>query len=227
MKNLIVRIAPVSNVPVIFYADSKANGQIKGFLEGQERTLGLDFYQMSSPMDEDQARKVAMEFAKQQNIDPHDISVRQRLPKAPALRRKLDDANLVLVPTSAPERIVGTVQASSAHSNLTELAQAIQNEHNKREGKGQAAEQKATPQQPEGAVVQRAKRKYTRKTKEQSAKSKAAYDRYLKEIEQNASQSPTLMEPAQHNATPAQYDQAVLDLAAALAKILKGNPGVL
>lgn len=233
MKNLIVRIAPVSNVPVIFYADSKKDGQILGVVEGKERLLGLDFYQMSEPMDAEQAQKVAMDFAKQNNIDPLEVSVRQRLPKSVAKRRKLDDANLVLVPSAVkPTASQQAVQAVTdrivepAPSNLAEFAQALQDEHNKQRGNKQE-EQKATPENPEGATVQRTKRKYNRKTKEQSAKSKAAYERYLKEIGQAASQSPTLFEAVQHTATPAQYDQAVLDLAQALARILKGSPGAI
>lgn len=219
---LIVRLNPITNTPVIFDALSARDGQIDAIISGQKKRVGIsDYYSKAQPIDRESARTVAKLYAQQANIPEDELQVRDRLPKTITKRPVLNDANLVLV---KPEQ---SQAPAAAPSNLAEFAQALQEEHNRQRGNKQE-EQKASPENPEGAVVQQGKqkRRYTKKTEEQSKRSKAAMKRYLEELSQQASQSPTLFEPVKTDAPQPVIDAAILELATALARILK-TPGAL
>lgn len=225
LKQVIVRLAPITNSPVIFYADSRSEGQVTGVMEGQERRLGIDYYAATEPVDVTTAHKIVQAYAKQANIPETDIIVRSRLPKTNTKprQRRLDDANLVLVKSESK------AEQPKQEDNMTSIAQAMQDAHDK-EKKGAKFEQKASANNPQGATVKRTedekktRRSYVKKDKERSAKSKAAYERYVKEIQATAAQSPTFMEPAVAGpgVTKEEIDDATMQFALKLAKLLKG-----
>jgi hypothetical protein len=216
MTAVIPRFAPISNKAVIFLPETKENGRIDMITEGQRITVGIDYYMATEPLSAEDAKKVALAFAQHEHINPDMLVIRQRLPKTMNKRpSRLNDANLVLVQQEQPKQ-------EAAPSSLAEFAQALQDEHNRRQGDKQEG-QKATAHQPEGAVVQtKTKRKYNKKTaEERSRRSAAAMKRYQEELARVSSQSPTLMEPVATDAPKPVVDQAILDLAQALARILK------
>jgi hypothetical protein len=136
---------------------------------------------------------------------------------------------------------------------LAVAAQAMQDSHDKQERKKatddavkplealakeykQAPAKEASVANPEGATVkrtdgekQRAKRPYNKTSeKERSAKSRAAYERYVKELEKTAAKSPTIMEPVKPGPGVSQetVDAETMKLAMALARILKATGAV-
>jgi hypothetical protein len=214
MKQVIARITPNNDKAVLFFPETKKDGQITCFLEGTERRVGVDFYQATHALSKEDAFKIAQSYAQHANIPPEEILVRQRLPKSFSSKaRKTNDveaANLTLV------------KSEEKGETLQQMAQELHDSETK--GKTNT-EQKASAANPEGAVVNpRQKRKYERKDNKRSA---AALRRYQEELAKTAAQSPTVMQPVAHNATPQEYDAAVMELATAIAKILKSNTGVL
>lgn len=210
MKSVIVRIAPVSNVPVVFYPESRAGGQIKGVLNGVEQTFGIDYYQATSSIEKSQAKQIALAFAKKHNIPEEELAVRHRLPKSAPAARRLDDANLIVAPKADKGK------------TLQQAAQELQEQHDKKQ-----QEKKASPANPEGAVVKASDGKKRSYVKRNNKKSEAAMKRYLTELGQVSAQSPTLMEAAKTDAPQEVVDKATMDLALALARILKAHPGVI
>lgn len=214
MKAVIARITPNNDKAVLFFPETKKDGQITCFLEGAERRVGVDFYQATHALSKEDAFKIAQSYAQHANIPPEEIIVRQRLPKSFTSKpqRKTNDVaanNLTLV------------KSEEKGETLQQMAQELHDSATKKDDK------KASAANPEGAVVHpRQKRKYERKENKRSA---AALRRYQEELAKTAAQSPSIMEPAKPgpDVTPAQYDSAVMELAMALAKILKANPGVL
>jgi hypothetical protein len=215
-------------------AQSLNNGRLTAIMDdGKEQEIGVDFFRASEPVDVSIAHKIVQEYAKQHNLAPTEFLVRSRLPKTNIKARKLDDSaatNLTLVkseekPAENNEPVDG--------NNLTSMAQAMVDAHNKRKDDAKPepklAEQKASAEKPEGAVVKRTeaekkqKRSY-QKNKERSARSRAAYERYVKEIGQQISESPTAMQAAQPGpgVTPEQVSEAELQFALKLVKLLKG-----
>jgi hypothetical protein len=199
---------------------SRDNGRLRAVVGGREIEIGMDTYQASGAVDLASAEKIVHAYAKQNNIPDTDVMVRVRLPKTnvqPRKERKTNDVaanNLTLVKSD----------------NGDALQQMAQNLHDS-ETNGENA-QKASAANPEGATVKRTegekkKRPYQKREKEKSARSLAALKRYQEELQKTAAESPTIMEPVAHNATPQEYDAAVMELATAIAKILKANTGVL
>jgi hypothetical protein len=170
----------------------------------------------------DQALQVARAYAKHANIPEHDILVRQRFPKTKALPRKLSDANLKLVKKDEDKK--------DQPETLQQLAQEMHdNETKKPEQKKEAAKEgTASAANPEGAKVVRSaeekaktKRTYNKKS---NKRSEAAMKRYLSELGQVAAESPTLLQPVAPGpgVTPEDVDEATLQFALKLAKLLKG-----
>jgi hypothetical protein len=214
MTSVIARYAPISDKPVLFLADSRSrnDGLLEVYVDKQIKKVGYDFYMHTQPVDAASAKALAADFAKSQNMSVDDVLIRQRFPKTNKAPHRLNDADLQLVQQGQPKQ-------EAKPTNLTELAQAIQDEHTRRQG-----DNKATPEKPEGAVVEgKAKRPYNKR--QPSARQLAALKRYQQEIAATAAKSPTIMEPAVGNVTPEQRAQAVKKLAEALAEILLGNPG--
>lgn len=237
LKQVIVRISPVSQSPVIFDALSKENGQLRCVVGNEDKVVGLDFYAASIPMEDEQARQVVKAYAEKAGIPLESVLVRHRLPKTnlkpeQRTRRKTDDANLVLVHGSnkatakaqQPEQDYRSLnEKEGKQDELTKAVQGMQDAH----------DGKSTPENPEGAVVKaadnpRTKRKYNRAPKAQrSAKSKAAYERYMREISEAAAKSPT-MEASVQKAEQASVeapaagdiDEAKLAKALRLAKLM-------
>jgi hypothetical protein len=228
LRQFVVRTSPLTHEAMIVDAASRDNGRLRAIVQGKEVEIGMDTYMASGSVDLPSAEKIVRAWAKQHNIPETDVMVRVRLPKTNVKprekARKTNDVtatNLSLVKS-----------AEKPEQDLTAMAQAMQNAHN---------EQKASANNPEGATVKRTeeekkatadgkkKRGYTRKTEEQSARSKAAMARYLKELEATSQQSPTIMEPVKPGpgVTQEQIDSAVMELAVAIAKVLKANPGAL
>jgi hypothetical protein len=243
---VIIRISPITQKPVVFFPETFAQGALDGYTEGKRVRLGLDYYNASAPLDVEQSRKIAQAYAKQAGIAEHDLIVKVRRPKtSPGKKaRKTNDANLVLVDSNKSEKGQESNQDYRSKDELAAAAQAMQNEHNKKKSREKSVEDAVKPLEalakefkqeekktentasaasPEGATVERARRKYEKRS---NKRSEAAMKRYLSELGQVASESPTLLEPAKTNASKEQVDQATLDLAMALAKILKGH-GVL
>jgi nucleotide-binding universal stress UspA family protein len=212
MKQVIARIYPLTNTPVIFDVDSRAegNGRLKAFMNGKDVEVGYDFYMHTEHLPADQALQVAQAYAKHINLPEHDILVRQRFPKTKPLPRKLNDANLVLVQKDE--------QKKGQPESLQQLAQEMHDKETKK------PEQKASADKPEGAVVKRSaeekKRAYNKKT---NKRSEAAMKRYLAELGQVAAESPTLLQPVVPGpgVTQAEIDDATMQLAIKLAKLLK------
>lgn len=261
MRQLVVRISPITGQPVLFDALSKSNGQLRAWVNNESKTVGLDFYAASQPMDEDVAKQVVQAFAEQQNIPLESLIVRHRLPKSNAANvsmprkrapRKTNDANLQIVKddqssATLEQRVQefhksqkqSAEQRKSGDDKLANAVQALQDAHNSVHGKKeqpkqeapQKNEQKASAEKPEGAVVkrdekQRTKRAYQKKpAAERSAKSRAAYERYIKELGSQVAENPQIMEPVVPGpgVSQAHADDAIMELAKALAKILKGG----
>jgi hypothetical protein len=209
----VVRLAPVTNSPVIVDANSLNAGRLKAWVDNSDVEIGIDYFRASTPVEIDYAHKIVKEFAKQHNIPEHDVLVRARLPKTNVKPRKTNDTDLVLV-------------KGEQKDDLQQAAQSLQDEHDK--GK------KATASDPEGATVKRSgeekrtKRAYNRTPKaERSAKSKSAFERYQRDLAAAAAKSETLMQPVAPQVAKEVYEKAVQDLATKLAKLLLDNSGVL
>jgi hypothetical protein len=265
LKQYVVRLAPITHLPIIVDANSLDAGRLKAVIADKPQEIGIDYFRASEPVDLEYAHKIVQEYAKRAKIGETEFSVRARLPKS-FTKRKANDSNLVLAksdeklaqakPGDAPKEQSLEEKVKEFHESELRIAREKKaaKEGKKQEdvdaalkpleelaaehGKKTASKSEAIPTttgassaNPEGAVVKRdevekkrTKRAYTKSSeKERSAKSKAAYDRYVKELAAAAVQSPTIMEPVAHTATPQQYDAAVLELASALAKILKGG----
>jgi hypothetical protein len=239
-KQMVVRLAPVSNVPMFVDANSLNNGRLKAIFSDRngETEIGIDYFRASAPVDIGIAHKIVQEYAKQHNLPAEEFLVRARLPKNNLKARKLDDSaatNLVLVKNEEKP-----AENKEPVDNLTSMAQAMHDAHNKRkddtkpEVEKKASAEKlegASATNPEGATVKRTeqekkpRRKYTKQDKERSARSKAAYERYVKELNANANAaSPTFMQPAAPGpgVTQEDVDEATLQFALKLAKLLKG-----
>lgn len=216
MESIIVRHAPISDKIVVVLANSKRNGQVDIVTDGTLRTVGIDYYQATEPVNPLDAKRVAQEFARSKGIPEDEVILRQRFPKQVVQHnRRTNDANLTLV-------------ASDKNGEKQTLAKAAQNLHDS-ETKG-----KSTPDNPEGATVKpqdaapKQRRKYTKADpKAVSKRSQAAMKQYLKEIGQVVDKQPEIMEPPSPTATSEQVDKSVMELAMALAKILKANPEIL
>jgi hypothetical protein len=215
MKSVIARIYPLTNTPVIFDVDSKANGSglLKAFMNGKDVEVGYDFYMHTEHLPAEQALQVARAYAKHANIPEHDIFVRQRFPKTKNLPRKLNDANLVLVKKDEEKK--------DEPESLQQLAQELHDNETKK------PEQNASADKPEGATVKRSaeekaktKRAYNKKS---NKRSEAAMKRYLQELGQVAAESPTLLQPVVPGpgVTQAEIDDATMQLAIKLAKLLQ------
>jgi hypothetical protein len=239
-KQMVVRLAPVSNVPMFVDANSLNNGRLKAIFSDRsgETEIGIDYFRASAPVDIGIAHKIVQEYAKQHNLPAEDFLVRARLPKTNIKARKMNDSpatNLTLVKNEDKP-----AENKESVDNLTSMAQAMHDAHNKRkddvkpEVEKKASAEKpegASATNPEGATVKRTeaekkpRRKYTKQDKERSARSKAAYERYVKELSANASAaSPTFMEPVQPGPgiSAEQVNDAELQLALKLVKLLKG-----
>lgn len=211
MKPVIARLNPVTNTPVVFLPETLKDSQMDAFVDGQIKRVGWQFYQHSQRLTKDAAVKVAQLFAEHENIPIEQIHVRERMPKTKKEEkvttqhnRRTNDANLKLVDTET-------------NGDKQKLAKAAQELHDK-------GTQTASASNPEGATVQqRTKRPYRKQSeKELSKRSAAALKRYQEELTRTAAQSPTLMEPVAPNAPKEVVDAAILELATALAKIMKG-----
>jgi nitrate reductase alpha subunit len=220
MKQVIARIYPLTNTPVIFDVDSKAtgNGRLKAFMDGKDIEVGYDFYMHTEHLDPAQAMKLAQAYAKHANIPEHDVLVRQRFPKSVKTPRKLNDANLVLVQKDEDKQ--------DKPETLQQLAQDLHDQETKKPAQN---EQKASADKPHGATIKRSaaekeattgKRKYEKKT---NKRSEAAMKRYLDELSKTAAESPTLMQPVVPGpgVTQEQVDEATMQLALKLAKLLQ------
>lgn len=218
MKAVIARITPNNDKAVLFFPETKKDGQITCFLEGAERRVGVDFYQATHALNKEDAFKIAQSYAQHANIPPEEIIVRQRLPKSFTNKpqRKTNDVtanNLTLV------------KNEEKGETLQQMAQELHDNATKKDDKKTSSEKVATAANPEGAVVHpRQKRKYERKENKRSA---AALRRYQEELARTVQESPTIMQPVATDAPQEVVDKAVMELALALAKILKANPGVL
>jgi hypothetical protein len=244
-KQMVVRLAPVSNVPMFVDANSLNNGRLKAIFSDRsgETEIGIDYFRASAPVDIGIAHKIVQEYAKQHNLPAEEFLVRARLPKTNLKARKLNDTTATNLTLVKNEEKAAENKEPVAGNNLPAIAQAMIDAHNKRkddvkpevkqEGKKASAEKPegASATNPEGATVKRTeaekkpRRKYTKQDKERSARSKAAYERYVKELSANASAaSPTFMEPVQPGpgVTPEDVDEATLQFALKLAKLLKG-----
>lgn len=229
MQSIIVRHAPISDKIIVVMADTKKDGQVEIFTEGQRRTVGLDYYQATEPVSIEDAKRVAHEYAKANNMPVEEVMLRQRFPKtntqpkknAGGRQRKTNDANLRLVDN----------EKNGDKQSLAKAAQALHDKETKpqeQENKRRADDKRSTPENPEGAVVQRTKRPYNKKgDKELSKRSAAAMKRYQQELAKTASQSPTMMEGVAHQLPQGEFEKEVADLTAEIVKILLKNPGVL
>jgi hypothetical protein len=229
LRQFVVRTAPLTHEAMIVDATSRDNGRLLAIVAGKEIEIGMDTYMASGSVDIATAEKIVHSYAQQNNIPETEVKVRVRLPKTnvqPRKARKTNDVeatNLTLV-KSDKEPVDG--------NNLTALAQAMVDAHNKRKDdvKPEATqeEQKASAEKPEGAVVKRSqgekKRAYQKKDKERSARSKAAYERYVKEISQHVADNPSIMEPVVPGPGVSAQDvsDAEFQFALKLAKLLKG-----
>ncbi len=243
MQNVIVRISPITSKPVLFFPDTADNGRLQGFTEGQQVTLGVDYYDASAPLELEQARAIVKAYASAHNIDEHSLYVRTRRPKnhmasqpqekKATRQRKTNDSNLVLVGGNGTPGKSANQESNQDYRSKNEreadLAKAAQNLHDTETAKQE--EQKATADNPEGAKVvrsaeEKSKRRYHVKSKK---KSEAAMRRYLAEIASIGAENQTPVEEvkAAPNVTQEQADDEMLQFALKLARILKEHKGVL
>lgn len=235
VQQFVVRLAPITSQPILVQADSLRDGQLKAIIGDETKTIGIDWFRASEPVTPDIAHKIVQEYAKQHGMDEHSILVRSRLPKTNVKPRKTNDANLTLIHAKQDEqpKKEEVRQEARRKDDLTNMAQALQDAHDKQKKDEQkaAAGSTATANNPHGATVKRAegekkqKRSYTKQDpKVRSAKSRAAYERYVKELQASASAaSPTFMEPVKPGpgVTQAEIDEATMTLAIKLAKLLQ------
>lgn len=249
MQQYVVRLAPITSQPIIVDANSLDAGRLQAIVDNKPTVIGIDYFRASEPADLDIAHKIVMEYAKRNNIPETEVAVRARLPKSNVIAhkpRKTNDAHLVLAKSEAKDDMSSStleqrVQAFHDSQNapkkdkLADAVQQLQDAHTSVHGKRSSDKQesaKASAEKPHGATVKRsaeekAKRPYKRKpASERSAKSRAAYERYVKEIGQHVENNPSIMEPVQANISPEVANEALMELAKALAKVLK-IPGVL
>lgn len=237
LKQLIVRISPVSGAPVLFDAGSKHNGQISCIVSGEEKIVGLDFYQAAVPMEDDAAKQVVQAYAERINAPVENFLVRHRLPKTdiakPAVRkpRKLNDANLILAADNTKAKPEGQ-ESNQDYRSKSELAAAAQQLHDSATQKpAQEPAQQASAENPEGATVkpqERQRRKYERTPKAARTKrSAAALKRYHEELQAVQKDNPSIMEPVAATVSDEEKEKQVLILAAKLARIILDNKGVL
>lgn len=235
-KQMVVRLAPVSNVPMLVDANSLNNGRLKAIFSDRdaETEIGIDYFRASHAVEIGIAHKIVQEYAKQHNIPSEEFLVRARLPKTNFTKaRNTNDSAATSLTLVKNEQKEEDSKESVDGNNLAAMAQALHDAHNKRKDDVKPeADQKASADKPEGAVVKRSqgekkpRRAYQKRDKERSARSKAAYERYVKEISQHVAENPSIMEPVTTNASPEVVNEAVMELAKALAKILK-VPGIL
>lgn len=207
--SIIPRFAPVSDKAMIFYPDTRAEGQIDSYVDGKRVRVGIDVYMATERLTEADSKKIALDYAKLENIDPTRLVVRQRLPKTnptPVKRaRRTNDSNLVLVKdekkVDAKEQESNQDYRSVEERKRDELAIAVQALHDGKEPAEEpkaSASSQATADNPEGAVVQkpRQKRVYNKKNdREVSARSRGALARFHKEIGKAVEASPTVLQP--------------------------------
>jgi len=254
MQQYVVRLAPITSQPIIVDANSLDAGRLNAIVDNKATVIGIDYFRASEPADLEIAHKIVMEYAKRNNIPETEVAVRARLPKSnvTALKgRKTDDAKLVVAKPEAKDDMSSStleqrVQAfhdsqkqPAAHHDtkkkdeLANAVQQLQDAHTSVHGKRSSDKQepaKASAEKPEGATVKRpveekAKRPYKRKpASERSAKSRAAYERYVKEISAAVAESPTAMQPVVpgKGVSEADVDEATMQFALKLAKLLKG-----
>lgn len=265
MKPVIVRLAPVTNSPVIFYADSRKDGQLLGVFGDSEKKVGIDVYAASQPVTPEFAQKIVHVYAKQHNLDEHTFLVKQRLPMNGPIRKSRIVQDEPATNDSSKEE-AKKVEPDYSSQTLEQRVQAF-HDQNSRKGAGQkdsvsvdavakpqeelakdykhgqkADPAKATAEKPHGATVRRSdatvksteeaknaakptKRPYKKSTKERSARSKAAFERYVSELNKTASeQLPNFAEPvkAGEGVTQEQVSDAELQFALKLVKLLKG-----
>lgn len=243
IQQFVVRTMPLTNEAMIVDALSRNNGRLRGFVGGKEVEIGFDTYQASGSVDLDAAKKIVQAFAKQQNIAETDVVVRARLPKTNAANvsmprqrkpRKTDDIELKVVSNEQK----ATQESSQHYRSKNEIMgkpddfqNTVQQMHDAATDKQteQKNEQKASADKPEGAVVKsgekKVKRAYNRKKTEQSKRSAAALKRYQDDLAKTVADNPRIMEPVVPGpgVSQAQADDAIMELAKALAKILKGG----
>lgn len=227
MKEIVTRLNPVAKSPVVFLVDTVRDGQVDAFINGTIKRVGIsDYYQHCLPMAPEDAHEVAKMFAVHENIPEDEIRVRVRLKKTFTAKditekprqRRTNDANLKLVE--------GTAQDKPAPSDLQAQVQAWHDSETKKvEQRNQAkGESSVSTENPEGATVQeeRKKRSYNKKS---PARQAAALRRYQQELNRVvAEQAPSVMTPAVPGPGVSQddVDEATMQFALKLAKLLKG-----
>jgi hypothetical protein len=248
MRQFVVRAAPVSGVPVLFDALSRHNGRLSCIMGNETKEVGLDFYMASTPVDPEYAHKIIQAYAKHVNMDETAFSLRQRLPMNGPVRksRALNNADTNSAAAANDSKKEGVKKGEPDFSAQT-LEARVQQFHDSQTRKGdeqkehpKQEEKKATAEGAHGAVVKRTdegkkaakqqaekagRRKYTKKpAQERSAKSKAAYERYVRELSNQIEQHPELIKPATpgEGVTQEQVDEETLKFAMKLAKLLKG-----
>lgn len=231
-KQLVVRLAPITSSPLLVDAQSLNNGRLTAIMmeDGNEHEIGVDFFRASYPVDPTIAQKIVQEYAKQKGIAPTEFLVRSRLPKTNIKPRKTNDSeatSLKLVKNDVAK------EPALDSNDLPAMAQAMIDAHNKRKDdpkpEVKQEEKKASATKPEGATVKRTeqekkqRRGYVKKDKERSARSKAAYERYVKELSQKIEESPTALQPVVAGPAVSQetIDDATLKLALDLVRIFK------
>lgn len=214
ITSIIPRYAPLSDKAMIFYPSTRADGQIQAYVDGKIVTVGIDVYMATERLTEADSKKVALEFAKHENIDPTSLIVRQRLPKTQKQpvqhNRRTNDAALTLV------------QNNGEKQQLARAVQDMQDKHDAdKKAEEKQPEQKASAANPEGATV-RQKRKYVRKgDKEISKRSAAALRRYESELRLASQKSETMQASMQAAAAETPVEDADKVEQEKLAKALR------
>lgn len=219
MEQIIVRHAPISDKIIVVLANSKRNGQVDIVTEGVRKTVGIDYYQATEPVSPSDAKRVAQEFARATGIPEEEVMLRQRFPKTKEQvqhNRRTNDANLTLVPATNGEK-----------QNFAKAVQGMQDDHDAekkadKKQEDQPKEQKASADNPDGATVEKQKRRYVRKDpKSVSKRQAAALRRYHQELEQSKIAAEGVKPASEQNEVAAMTsDEEKLAKALRLAKLL-------
>lgn len=151
MKNIIAKLS-IHGLPVVFDVASYDEGRIKAFVNGEQKVVSIDYYNMAKPLPEEELANTVAAYSKAMNTPIEEIHLRARLPKGYALAKEQLNSAHPVVPAKAPlklpvwENIGDAIKANDSNTAIGDKMR-------------QAAEQSA---QANAASASRQKRKNKR-----------------------------------------------------------------
>ena len=87
MKNIIAKLS-IHGLPVVFDVASYDEGRIKAFVNGEQKIVSIDYYNMAKPLPEEDVHNTILAYCRAMNTPIEEINVRARLPKGYALHKE-------------------------------------------------------------------------------------------------------------------------------------------